>query len=56
MSKEHGKTQAKPEQKQIVSTKDKQKTKSTELTDADLDKVAGGSLNFTQQVGFKLKI
>lgn len=41
MSKVQGKK--KPEQKQIPATKENQKLKSTELSDADLNKVAAGS-------------
>jgi hypothetical protein len=42
MSKNQDKQKSKPEQKQIPDTQEKQKIESTELTDADLDKVSGG--------------
>jgi hypothetical protein len=43
MSKDQGKKKAKTVQKQAPATKDKKKITPAELTDADLDKVSGGT-------------
>jgi hypothetical protein len=43
MSKDQGKSPAQPEQKQTTAVTDKEQVKSTELTDADLDRVSGGA-------------
>ena len=42
MSKDQGKKKTELKQQKAPATKQKQQVKTTELTDADLDKVAGG--------------
>jgi hypothetical protein len=57
MSKYPEKKKTKQEQKQIPPTKAKQKIKSAELNDAELDKVAAGSFSFgTPSVVQKRKV
>jgi hypothetical protein len=54
MSKDQGKE--KTEAKQIPATKEKQKIKSAELSDAELDKVAGGMVSLVQTAGTPLRV
>jgi hypothetical protein len=57
MSKYPEKKKTKQEQTQIPATKAKQKIKSAELNDAELDKVAAGSFSFgTPSVVQKRKV
>lgn len=50
MNKDYDRKKAQPERKQIPAAKEKQQIKSTELTDADLDKVSWGAAS-TRTVG-----
>lgn len=52
MGKDQGKKKTKQEQKQIPTSKEKRKIKSTELTDAELAKVSGGSLSSATSIKF----